>query len=100
MVLVEMQVAKRVNEFARPKIANLRDHHGEQGVGGDVEGHAEKQIGAPLIKLAAELAGGDVELEEHMAGRQRHLLQLADVPGAHDQAPALRVPFNVGDYVV
>ena len=32
-----------------------------------------------------------------MTGRQRHLLQLADVPGADDQAPALRIPFYLGD---
>lgn len=30
MILVKMQVAESVDEFAGPKIAHLRDHHGEQ----------------------------------------------------------------------
>src|SRR5688572_12242692 len=55
MVLVEVQVAEGVDEFAGGKIANLRHHHGEERIGGDVEGNAEEQVGAALIKLAAEL---------------------------------------------
>ena len=31
------------------EIAHLRHHHGEQRVGGDVEGHAEEQVGATLV---------------------------------------------------
>ena len=52
MVLVEMQIAESVNKIARDQIDHLRDHHGEQRVGGNVEWDAEEQIGAPLIKLA------------------------------------------------
>src|SRR3954447_7022440 len=32
MILIKMQIAKGVDEFARPQIANLRDHDGEQGI--------------------------------------------------------------------
>ena len=62
-------------------------------VAGDVEGHAEEQIGAALVKLAAQLAVAHVELEEHVAGRQRHAVDLGDIPGAHDQAAAIRISF-------
>ena len=53
MILVKVQIAEGVNEFAGAQIADLRDHHREQGVGSDVERHAEEQIGAPLIELTA-----------------------------------------------
>src|SRR5688572_5050099 len=100
MVLIQVQVAESVNEFAGAKVAHLRHHHGKERVGGDVEGNAEKQVGTALIKLAAQLALTDVKLEEHMAGRKRHAVELSDIPGAHDQAPALRVSFYLGDDVV
>src|ERR1041385_8825832 len=74
VVVVKMQVAKRMHEIARRKIYNLRDHHREQRVTGDVERHTEKQIAAALIELAAQLAIVRVKLEEHVAWRQRHLL--------------------------
>ena len=89
MVLVKMQIAEGVDEFAGAKTAHLRDHHREQRVGRDVERHAEKKIGAALVKLAAELAVLDVELKKHVTRRQRHLLPIsAGIPGAHDQAAA------------
>ena len=75
MVLVKMQIAESVDEFARFEIADLRDHHREQRIGGDVEGHAEKKIRAALVKLAAQLAILHVELKKHVARRQRHSLQ-------------------------
>jgi len=46
MVLVKVQIAKGMNEFAGTQIADLRDHHREQRVRRDVERYAEKQIGA------------------------------------------------------
>ena len=52
MILVKVQIAKGVDEIARRKIDNLRDHHREQRVGRDVERHAEEQIAAALVELA------------------------------------------------
>ena len=52
MVLVEMQIAEGVDEIARLQIADLRHHHGEERVGGDVEGHTQKKIAAALVQLA------------------------------------------------
>src|ERR1700674_1011873 len=69
MILVKVQIAESVDELAGAQLADLRDHHREQRIRGDVEGHAEKQIGAALIKLAAQLAVAHVKLEENVAGR-------------------------------
>ena len=44
----------------------------QQRIGGDVEGHAEEHVGGALVELAGEPAVGDVELEQAVAGRQRH----------------------------
>src|SRR5204863_9236895 len=54
MVPVKMEIAESVNEFARLEIADLRDHHREQRIRRDVERHAQEEIGAALVELAAE----------------------------------------------
>src|SRR5689334_19170892 len=72
VVEVEVRVAQRVHEIARLEARHLRDHHREQRVGGDVEGHAEEDVRAPLVELAGELAVGHVELEERVARGERH----------------------------
>ena len=51
VVRVKMQVAERVDEFARLQPADLRDHQREHRVAGDVERHAQKNIRAALIHL-------------------------------------------------
>src|SRR5260370_316165 len=70
VVGVEVEVAKGVNERAGFEVADLGDHHGEQGIGGDVEGDAEENVSAALIKLATEFAVLHEELEERVAGRK------------------------------
>ena len=70
---------------------DLGDHVGKQSVGGDVEGQPEEHVGAALVELAGEAPLGHVELEQQVAGRQRHLVELADVPGADHEAARLRV---------
>src|SRR5690242_12147098 len=64
VIQIQMRVAQREDEFARFEVDDLRDHQGEERVGGDVERHAEEEIGAALIKLAGEAALRNVELEE------------------------------------
>src|SRR3546814_3846942 len=56
VVHVEVRIAQGVHEVARREIADLRHHHGQQSVGSDVEGHAEKDVGAALVELAGEPA--------------------------------------------
>ena len=62
----------------------LREHVREERVARDVERHAEEDVRASLVDLAAQLAVRDVELEERVARRQRHLRELGHVPGADD----------------
>ena len=52
VVQVEMGIAERVHELARLQPAHLSDHQRQQGIGRDVERHAEEDIGAALVELA------------------------------------------------
>src|SRR5512144_3086816 len=72
MVEIEVTVATRPDEFADAEVALLRDHVRQERVGRDVERHSEEQIRAPLVQLARELAVDDVELEQRVAGCERH----------------------------
>ena len=64
-----MAISPRPDELVRLIAADLGHHQGEQRIGGDVERHPEKDVGAALVELAGEPALGDVELEERVAGR-------------------------------
>ena len=86
-----------MHELARPVAADLRHHHGQQRVGGDVERHAEEDIGAALVELATELAVGDVELEQRVAGRQLHLRHVARIPGRDDVAARVGILLKTFD---
>jgi len=59
-------------ELANVEIALLGNHVSEQGIGGDVKGYAQKQIGAALVELAGEFAVVDVELKQAMTWGQCH----------------------------
>ena len=48
---------------------------------------SKSPILAHLVELAGEFPGGHVELDEAVAGRQGHLVQVRGVPGAHDDPP-------------
>ena len=84
-----MAVATGPDEITRLQTADLRHHQGQQRVAGDVERHAQKNIGAALIKLTRQFSIGHIELEQRMTRHQRHLVQLAHVPGRDDQAPRI-----------
>src|SRR5208337_5629444 len=64
VVEVEMHVAERVDELARLKVRDLRHHHGEERIGGDVERNAQEHIRRALIKLAGKPSLRDIELEQ------------------------------------
>ena len=95
VVLVDVAVTTGPDELTDPQVTLLRNHVGEQGVAGDVEGHAQKHVGAALVQLAAKAAICYPELEQAVAGRQGHVRQVAHVPGAHDVAAGLRVGSDV-----
>ena len=96
VVQVQVGIAQGVHEFARLQAGDLGHHQGEQGVGGDVEGNPQENVGAALVHLAGQGAVVHVELEERMAGGQGHLVDLARVPGADDEAARV----GVGLYLV
>jgi hypothetical protein len=97
VVEVEVRVAEGVHEVAHPQAGDLRHHVRQQRVGGDVERHAEEDVGGALVQLARQPAGSavvgrrHVELEERVARRERHGGQVGDVPGADDVAPGVGV---------
>ena len=86
VIQVQVAVAAGPDEIADREVRLLREDVGQQRIGGDVERHAEEDVGAALVDLAGQPAAGDVELEQRVAGRERHLVELADVPGADDDA--------------
>ena len=76
VVAVKMRIAKRMYEVAYVIVTDLRQHMRQQCVGGNVEGHAQKNIRATLVELARESAAstftggrGDIKLEQRMSGR-------------------------------
>src|SRR6185312_1950767 len=85
MVGVKMRVAEREDEFTRLVAGNLRHHHGQQRIGADVEGHAEEDVAGTLVELAGKPPVGDIELEQAMARRQRHLVDERRVPSRDDK---------------
>ena len=98
VVGVKMQIAERVNKIARLQTADLRDHPREQRVAGDVERHAQKNIRATLVKLAAQLAVAHVKLEQRVARRQRHAVNVRNIPGADNQPAAVGIFFDLFDH--
>jgi hypothetical protein len=103
VVVVDVDVAAGPDEFAGLESGLLRQHAGQQRVGGDVERNAQEHVRGALVQLAGELAVRDVELEERVAGRQCHVLELAHVPGRDDVPARVRVRFKalhkLGDLV-
>jgi hypothetical protein len=91
VVGVDVTVAAHPDEVARRQADLLGDHPGEQRVAGDVERHAEEQVGAALVELAGEPAVGDVELEQRVAGRERHLRQRRHVPRGDQHAAGVGI---------
>ena len=91
VVEIEVRVAERVDELAGLQAGHLRHHHRQQRVGRDVERHAEEDVGGALVELARQPALGDVELEQAVARRQRHLVDVGRVPRGDDQAARVRI---------
>jgi hypothetical protein len=97
VVFVQMEIAEGVDEIAGAEVADLGDHAGEEGVGGEVEGDAEEEVGAALVELAAEFAVEDEELKEGVAGREGHGFDFGGVPGGDDVAAAVGLGADLGE---
>jgi hypothetical protein len=88
VVLVEVGIAKGVNELPGFEAGDLSHHHGQKGVGGDVEGHPQEHIGAPLVQLAREGSVTHIELKEGVAGWECNLVSFLRVLACHDDSAA------------
>jgi len=86
VVRIDVGITEGMDELLGLEIANLGHHHQQEGVGGDVERHAQKDIRAALVQLQGDFTIINIELEEHMTGRQSHLVDLTHIPGAHHQS--------------
>ena len=69
VVSVDVGITKGMNEIACFKIADLRHHLKQQGIGSNVERYAKKGVGTTLIHLQTKAAIGYIELKEHVARR-------------------------------
>src|ERR1041385_9212934 len=111
MILINVIVAKRVNEIPDLKIADMRDQMRQQRIRADIERHAKKRIGRSLIKLTMKNWGSsptnrgphvsisrggvdsegvsrffDFELEQNRTRRRIDVVAFARIPTADDQA--------------
>jgi hypothetical protein len=100
---VQVAITAGPDEIADAEVALLRQHMRQQRIRGDVERHPEENIATSLVEQAGQLAVRNVELEQAVTWRQRHPVDLADVPGAHDDAARVRVllqlPHDLTDLV-
>src|SRR3954447_14439173 len=94
-----MHITEGVDEVARLQPGHLRHHHRKQSIRCDVERHPEKYIARALIELARQFAVGHIELEQAVARRQRHLVDVRRIPCTDDQAARNRVAPDHVDHV-
>ena len=63
VVGIEMRIAESMDEFARGQTCRHRQHLCEQGIGSNIKGHSQEDVGTALVELAGESPVADVELE-------------------------------------
>ena len=106
MILIDVIIAERVNELANFQPTNMRDQMSQQGIGTDIERHAEKRIGRTLIELTVKQRGTsptvregssllNLELKQSVTGRQVDVIAFARVPAADDQTARIRIRFDL-----
>src|ERR1700722_15678478 len=102
MIVIEMDVPKSMDELSGFESADLRYHERQQRVRGDVKGHSQEHVRAPLVKLTTKplpaiRIGCDIKLKKRMTGHEGHLRQIGHVPGADDEAAAVGTLFYLVD---
>ena len=86
VVAVDMRVAEGMHKIAVLQSAHLCYHHGKQCVRRYVERHPEENIRRTLVQLARQPSLRHVELEQDMAWRQGHFVDVRHVPRTHEQS--------------
>src|ERR1043165_1695271 len=93
-------ITKRVNEISDLEITHMRHQVRQQCIRTDVERHAQKRIGRPLIKLAVKNRTCvrsptvrdavpwllNLELKQRMARRQVDVIAFARIPATDNQS--------------
>ena len=99
VVEIKVRVAERVDEIAGQEAAGPRDHQGEKRIRCDIERDAEEDVGASLVELTRKPAVEHIELEETVAGREFHAVDVRRIPGADKEATRVGVAADVFDQV-
>ncbi len=86
-----MSIAHGVGKNAGFQIAFLGNHHQQRRVTGNVEGNAQRYVGAALVELQIQPSVHHVKLEKGMAGWELHAVDVRNVPGAHNDAAGIGV---------
>ena len=90
MVRIKMRVTQCVDELAGLEPGDMRYHVGQQRIGCDIDRNTEEDVSRSLIQLARQLAVSNIELEQAVAWRQSHPVNVGRIPGCHDQAARVR----------
>lgn len=94
VIAVQMEVAERMDEFPRTEVGHPGDHEGQQGIAGNIERHSEKSVRRSLVELTREPSFGDIKLEQAMTRAERHLVEVAYIPGGYHHPPGIRLVAN------
>lgn len=91
VVQVDVGITEGVNEFTLLKSRHLGHHLQQQGVRGNIERHAQKYVGTPLVELQAQFTLCHIELEEGMTGWKVHVGDIGYVPRADNDAARIGI---------
>ena len=86
-----MGIAQRVDKLAGLETRHMCHHVGQEGIGRDIEGNADEDVGRALVELAGKPPVRDIELKEAVTWRQSHPADIGRVPGGDDEPSRIRV---------
>lgn len=98
---VNVRIAGDVDKLGGAHPHNMRNHHRQKGVAGNVKGHPQTHITTPLVHLAGEqetlvrvvLWGlRNVKLGKHVTWREGHQGQIPRIPRTHHDPPIKGIP--------
>jgi len=94
MVQIYMSITQCMDKFTCLKPCMLCHHHQEERIRGNVKGNSQEDIGTSLVELTGKFPIGNVKLEEDVAWRKCHIVQLTYVPGTNYMPPGIGVLLN------
>src|SRR5690606_8133240 len=94
MIIINMNIAKTVDIISHFQFANLRYHHQQKGITGNIKRYSQKNIGTSLVQLKRKFSLGNIKLEHRMTGRQSHVWNFGDIPCGNDQSAGIRIFFR------